>query len=447
MKNPLSLSLKNLTRQKRRNAILASAIAFGFLVVTFIDGFTAGLVDNMESIITQIAGGTVLVSGYEKIPASEEGGKPKLVNIVRDGEYIKEVLEKSNIDYEAYSKYTLLNGQMLFNGRKSMVGMYGRDLTDKELLESFQVVEGSLEDLDKKSDALIINTKVAENLNLKVGDEIIFTGLTIYGQNNVADFTIAAITKANSLVDSAKVFANIDTVNEFSGIPAGGYSTFTVMLKNKKEQLKVAMEIEDLIRKDGFNVSSRAQAVKTNPNNIDKGIDKQFVSNDIMWEGTKYGVECLNDAIPALKTVMSIVHTVTTVILIVILLIVMVGVSNTYRMVLYERIREIGTMRALGMEGKDTNFVFTWEAIILCLLGAVLGMLLSFVLMFIVHLIPVQIESLAMFLHKGHFTFKLSLGTIILQYLLLIILTSLAVRKSAKKTAGMSPAQALRTVK
>ena len=36
MKNPLSLSLKNLTRQKRRNAILASAIAFGFLVVTFV---------------------------------------------------------------------------------------------------------------------------------------------------------------------------------------------------------------------------------------------------------------------------------------------------------------------------------------------------------------------------------------------------------------------------
>ena len=38
MKGTLKLSVKNLTRQKRRNAILALAIAFGFLVVTFIDG-------------------------------------------------------------------------------------------------------------------------------------------------------------------------------------------------------------------------------------------------------------------------------------------------------------------------------------------------------------------------------------------------------------------------
>ena len=83
------------------------------------------------------------------------------------------------------------------------------------------------------------------------------------------------------------------------------------------------------------------------------------------------------DEIPAIKTVLNVVHIVTTVILIVILLIVMVGVSNTYRMVLYERIREIGTMRALGMTGKDTGRVFTTEAVILCIIGAVLGLFLS----------------------------------------------------------------------
>ena len=37
------LALKNLTRQKRRNAVLAIAIAFGFFVVTTVDGLVTGM--------------------------------------------------------------------------------------------------------------------------------------------------------------------------------------------------------------------------------------------------------------------------------------------------------------------------------------------------------------------------------------------------------------------
>ena len=47
MNKILKLSLRNLTRQKRRNAILAIAIAFGFFVVTTIDGLTTGMVGNI----------------------------------------------------------------------------------------------------------------------------------------------------------------------------------------------------------------------------------------------------------------------------------------------------------------------------------------------------------------------------------------------------------------
>ena len=240
---------------------------------------------------------------------------------------------------------------------------------------------------------------------------------------------------------------NIETLNSIVGIPEGGYTTFSIILQNKKDQLKVANKIENLIRQDGVNVSSRAEAMKNYPTNIDKGITKQFVGDDLMWEGTKYGVETLNDAIPALKTVMSVVHTVANVILLVILLIVMVGVSNTYRMVLYERIREIGTMRALGMDGKNTGKVFTTEAIILCVLGACLGVILAGIFMFVFHLIPIHNETLSLFLHNGHFSFSFSIVSMIMQYLLLIVLTSLAVRGSAKKASKMNPAEALRTVK
>lgn len=448
----VSLALRNLTRNKRRNAILAIAIAFGFFVVTVIDGLTTGMVSNLEHQITQLVGGNVIAQGLEWLPPEEEGGKAKLVNIVRDRDYIKNVVDECKINYEYYSCFTMSNGMIIFGGNKSAIQLYGRDLTEKQLLESLQFVSGGV-DLGKKN-GLIISDKTADSMNLQVGDVVIYSTTTVYGQNTFADLTVTGILKSNSFVNSIQAYASIEDVNEIIEMPEGGYSMFSIYLNDKNKQTQAANLIEARIRKDHetnpeINVTSRLEAMKTNPTNIGKGIEKQIDVRkpENEWKGVKYGVETLYDEIPQIKTVLNIVHIITTVILIVILLIVMVGVSNTYRMVLYERIREIGTMRALGMSGKDTRKIFTNEAVILCMIGAFAGLIFAGLVMFIVHLIPITNDALLFFLQKGHFSFKLSLLSIIVQYIILILLTTFAVRGSAKQAARMSPAEALRTVK
>ena len=448
----ITLALKNLTRNKRRNAILAVAIAFGFFVVTAIDGLTTGMVGNLENQITQLVGGNVVVQGLEWLNPETEGGKVKLVNIVRDRDYVKNIVDELGINYEYYSCFTMSSGTAIFNGKKSGIQLYGRNLEEKLLRDSFQFVSGGV-DLNVEN-GLIISDKVAESLNLQVGDEIIYSTYTVYGQNNFADMTITGILKSNSFLSSMQAYADIEDVNRIVEMPEGGYSMFSIYLRDNDRQTKAANMIEARIRQDSevnleINVTSRALAMKTHPTNIGKGIEKQVDTKkpENEWKGVKYGVETLYDEIPQIKTVLNVVHIITTVILVVILLIVMVGVSNTYRMVLYERIREIGTMRSLGMTGKDTRKVFTNEAVILCVIGALAGLIFAIIVMTIVHFIPINNESLSFFRRKGHFTFKMSVGSIIVQYILLILLTTLAVRGSAKQAAGMNPAEALRTVK
>ena len=446
MNKIITLALRNLSRQKRRNAVLAIAIAFGFFVVTTIDGLITGMVGNLENTVTQLTGGTVLIKGTEKIPSEDENEKDRTVDIIRDRDYIMNLVSKNKVDYKYVSRYSCATGQIIFEGKKSMAQIYGYDFDEAELVNSFQFLAGSKENLSDPS-AIVISDKTAESMNLALGDNVVFTALTIYGQNNVADFKVAAIVKSNSFVSSMMTYANIETINSLVGIPEGGYSAFTIFLKNKNSQEKVARMLEEKIREDGVNVTSLETAKKTNPKNIARGLEKQLSEKEYQWEGTKYCVTTLYNQVPAIKTVMNVVHIITTVILLVILLIVMIGVSNTYRMVLYERIREIGTMRALGMTGKDTGFTFTAEAVILCLIGAFAGILLSLLAMLIIHAIPIGNEALALFLYKGHFSFKFSIGSVIIQYILLIVLTTLAVRGSAKKASSMSPAEALRTVK
>lgn len=440
------LAIRNLTRNKRRNLVLAIAIAFGFFVVTVIDGLTTGAVGNLEDEITELAGGTVMIAGYEKVPGESEG-KYQLVNIIRDKEYISSIIDELNIDYKYFSRYTASAGQLIFSGKKILGTVYGRDFAqDKNLIDSFKILEGSLEDIYDEN-AIVMSEQMAEALNIQLGDTVMYKATTIYGQLEFGEFVLKAIIKGNSFMSGMIAYANIETINKLVSIPEGGYSTFTIFLNNKNLQNVVAQSIEEKIREDGINVSSRAQAALTNPSNIGRGIDKQFVGNDIVWDGVKYGVESLNDEIPAMKTVLYVIHVITFVILLVILLIVMVGISNTYRMVLLERIREIGTMRALGMTGKNTGRVFTTEALILSVFGAIAGLLVGIIFMILIGLPSIHNQAVQMFLYKSHMTFKLSLGTIILQFILMILMTTIAVSGSAKKAAKMQPAEALRTVK
>ena len=165
MKGSIHFSLKNLTRQKRRNAVLVVAIAFGFFVVTAIDGLTSGLVGNLENQITQLFGGNVLCQGIEWLPPSTENGKVELVNIVRDRNYVKGIVDELGIKYDYYSCFTASNGQIIFNGKKSLIQLYGRDLDEKNLRDSMQLVSGTID--SSIPNGLIISDQIAKSMNLR----------------------------------------------------------------------------------------------------------------------------------------------------------------------------------------------------------------------------------------------------------------------------------------
>lgn len=64
-------------------------------------------------------------------------------------------------------------------------------------------------------------------------------------------------------------------------------------------------------------------------------------------------------------------------ILFLVFIIAAVGVSNTMLMAMFERMREIGMMRALGMKDRDILFSFLFEAGGIGLVGSLVGILLG----------------------------------------------------------------------
>ncbi|HPB65302.1 MAG TPA: hypothetical protein PLW80_02005, partial [Spirochaetales bacterium] len=61
-----NIALRNLTRQKKRTVLLGSAIAFGVMIVTLINGFAGAFSANVAENFSDLMAGHVFVSGSEK---------------------------------------------------------------------------------------------------------------------------------------------------------------------------------------------------------------------------------------------------------------------------------------------------------------------------------------------------------------------------------------------
>ncbi len=58
-------------------------------------------------------------------------------------------------------------------------------------------------------------------------------------------------------------------------------------------------------------------------------------------------------------------------------MIAVLGITNTLALSIYERTREIGLLRAVGMVRRQVRRMVRWEAVIIALFGAILGVVIG----------------------------------------------------------------------
>ena len=115
---------------------------------------------------------------------------------------------------------------------------------------------------------------------------------------------------------------------------------------------------------------------------------------------------------------------------------------------MYERIKEIGTMRALGVQRKEIKSLFLNEALFLAIGGAVSGIVLALIAMSLLSLIDFGMNTPAfMIMKNGHLSFFVPPLRAVFNVVIIAILTLLAAYFPAKPAAKMEPAVALRTAK
>jgi len=436
MKTTANIAFRNLSRQKKRSFLLGGAIAFGVMIVTLINGFAGAFSANVSENFSHLLAGHVFVSGAEK-------NGDKELSVIRDDAALSQAVRDAGIPLKYLTRRSEFSGTLIFEGKKIRTNVAGVELATEDYLRERLVLKDGSWDNAADPKALILSEKIAERLNVQVGDRLLVQMQTVNGQNNVGEFRLAGISYDSGIFGQLLSYAGLEYVNELLGLKSGEYQTMGIML----DSLKSAEPAADKL----YAGLSASVAMFERGERDENGAQTPFQAlmreqNKEEWEGVRYRLFTINELLAQIEQIVAALDTAAGVILVVLFIIIMVGIANTFSMVMFERIREIGTMRAMGVQRSGVRQMFLFEALFLAIGGAVAGIAAALLVMGGLSLINFGMDSPAfLILKNGHLSFYLPPLRAIGNIVIIALLTLLAVARPAGAAARLEPALALRT--
>lgn len=318
------LARANAMRNPRRTAATASALMIGVgLVVMF----------------------AILVSSIKATVDSAIGDAFRSDLIVDSGSFgqtgIDPSLEGSISQVPGVSSATGIRfGFAELNGEGSVV--LGGDIGELRQFIQFDVVSGSFDDLDATSVA--ITKGLAETDHLAVGDTISPTFGGGSAGSTPTPFTVAA-------------------VYDFGG--QGGQGGLFMDLSAFEATFPPRLQLDNQIYVK-FEPGADGAAVK---NEVETLVKAEFPTAT---------VQDLTEFKQSQTAIFDVLLAIITVMLVIAVFIAVLGIINTLLLSVYERTREIGLLRAVGMSRNQVKATISWESMIFSLQGTFIGAVIGF---------------------------------------------------------------------
>jgi putative ABC transport system permease protein len=445
----LKIALRNITRQKKRSFLLGGAIAFGILVITLLNSFTSGMVNNIKENFSQMLAGHIFIQGSEVM----ESGR--VLNVIRDDFLLRQLIDETGIDAQYITKRSGTFATLIFGSKELLQKIDGVNWGQESYFKDrLLLAEGDFTNVDDPR-AIIISTSAQEKLGIQVGETLLARIQTITGQQNIGEFHVIALARSTDIIGELSAYGNIDYLNDLINLKNGEFQSFNIFLNNMEEMDEQGAAL--------YKALSKKAVVYTRDNELPQGEEDREVKNgqrihsmfgfgtrgeskEETWEGTKYRLVTLNDMMSQVMDMVNVINTVGFVVFLILLFITMLGITNTFRMILVERTREIGTIRAMGMQRGGVRNIFLLEAFFIALIGTTAGIVLSIIVMWVLSLVSFDMDNpFFIFLNNGRPTFNLAAASIVINILIISMTSLLAALFPAQKAAKLDPAKALGT--
>ncbi|WP_025321170.1 ABC transporter permease [Deferrisoma camini] len=337
----LKIAFRNVLKNRRRSLITVLAIAFGYMAVAMFKGYTHQAYEKMAlaAIFVEVPGHLVV---YKK--GFLEEGRLRPEDYLFTGEESSRLAETiRKIPGVAWVARRMELTGLLSNGDVSTIFLSDAIDPAKEadLWSHYRYRRWmSRKTLPRdRPDAILVGPDLLTLLRLQPGSNVVLMATTQYGQMNAVDATVA-----------------------------GTYATFSDEMNDKYVKMPLAMA-QSLYDTDGCDrLSILCDDVSIVPEvkaRVERVAADLGIPVDVRtWEQiSQYYGKAKN----FLDVVFLFLFSITS-------LIVVMGTVNTMSMSVYERFREIGTLRAIGFKPWDVIRLFAFEGAVLGTLGAVAGL-------------------------------------------------------------------------
>ncbi len=438
------IAFRNIARQKKRTALLGGAIAFGVLVIVVMASFTAGLLDSVQGNLSGIFGGHIYVKG-EELSASG-----RVLARIGDKDALEEAVAAVRQSVAATRIRSKARGDLIFGSRQESISVEGVDWqAEATLWDDLGIAKDDRGRITANS--VVLPEEVAAALGVEVGETLLFRVATITGQANVGELAVAAVYPEQQGFSIATAYTAASHLNALLGLAPQEVQTMNITVRNMEEMDAVADALHGAlasvapVEPRGSPSESGGMAGHRRLMSAMAGLGTTLAKGEARWEGTKFTVTTLNDVMTPILSLVQALNMIRMGLFVVLLAIIMVGLLNSFRMVLIERTREIGTMRAIGMQRAGVRNAVVLEALFLSLAGALAGLAAALVLMAALGSIDVP-GRFQIFTSGGSFTFPLVAKDVLATGAMLAAATLLAAWIPARKASRLRPADALRAV-
>ena len=345
----IKLAWRNIWRNRRRSVITLVSIIFAVVLCVLMDSLKKGLLDKMKD---NIVG---LYSGYAQVHAEGYWDERSLENSFSTADNLHPILQDEPRLKDAIPRLEsfILAASGEFAKGSMIIGMDpAAESTYSGLAE--KVIAGQY--LEANDRAVMITQGLAEYLNLRVSDTLVLLGQGYHGASAVAKYPIKGLLKFGSPdLDRGMIYLPLSESQELFGAPQR-MTAFVLQLKDPELASQIAGDL-DLALGDQYEAMS--------------------------WE----------EMSPDLDQFIRGEETENVVFQIILYLLIGFGIFGTILMMTMEREREFGIMVAIGMKKWRLLLMVVLECLMLAILGALGGMLLSFPITYYFFQYPINISG------------------------------------------------------
>jgi len=410
------IAWRNVRRNKRRTFLSALVIAVGLSIYIMMNSVMSGMdranIDNLIELSTSSIKITTEEYNDEKESLPLKYGIPESHNVIN-------YIEKQDRVTGVTPRTQFLGQLSNWEDTMPIMGQVIDIDTDRMVFDLEKYIVGSYLTNEQENE-IILGKDLAEEMKVEVGDYITLYALTRYDSRNADEFIVVGILHTTDPnINSSNVLISYSTANEF------------LDLENLVTEIDVATERR-------VNYDSFAQDV----NQLAQNLHKQYPELKInTFMKLASGFLKITEQKQFFGSILMLV----------ILAIAAVGIFNSVLMSVYERIREIGVLRAQGMKRKEIVTLFLWEGIYIGLLGSIMGVILgcSVNIYLIVHGMP--LDKFADFQNVGipywgALYGEWNIGTIVLAFVFGLIVALAASYIPSRMASKMEVTKALRFV-